>query len=204
MSVPALRESAPSTLPEESGWFQPQPLATRDIGLVGNTFKSQIKRELVLDRDSDSTTAALASAPATGTMPAAESLARRINQAVHRTIPRSLPTPVLSLQPLQEWEGYVVEIESKKFWARLVDRTTGGKVEEELAEFPIGDVSDEDRNLLTVGSVFRWVIGYQRARGGSKRRVSQVTFRRMPAWSPNELKDAEKTAKKFVETIIWD
>jgi len=128
----------------------------------------------------------------------------RIDRAVRRVFPPLRTAPEISLQPLQEWEGYVVEIGADKFSARLVDRTAGDSLETEYTEFPIADVSDDDKNLLIIGAVFRWVIGYQRARGGTKRRVSQITFRRMPAWSPKELKEAEKTAKAFVDAIVWD
>ncbi len=69
------------------------------------------------------------------------------------------------------------------FAACLVDVTAGQRTEEEMADFPIADLSDDDRKLLAPGAVFRWVIGYQGSRGGTKRRVSQVSFRRMPTWS---------------------
>jgi len=112
--------------------------------------------------------------------------------------------PELSLQPLQEWEGYVAEVGDTTFTARLVDRTAGRFVEDEAAEFPIADLSDNDRGLLAPGAVFRWVIGYLRSRGGSKRRVSQITFRRMPAWSRRELREASKAAEHFLKTTAWD
>jgi hypothetical protein len=122
-----------------------------------------------------------------------------------RRIPTSVfGAPELSLEPLQEWEGYVTEIREESFSARLVDRTAGKSIEAEAADFPIADLSEDDRKLLVVGGVFRWVIGYQRARGGSKRRVSQVTFRRMPSWSRLELIESAKLAGRLVDAITWD
>jgi hypothetical protein len=87
----------------------------------------------------------------------------------------------LWLQSLQEWEGYVSEVGEKTFRARLVDLTANQKFEDEVAEFAIEELSDDNAALLLEGAVFRWVIGYQRSESGTKRRVSEVVFRRLPA-----------------------
>lgn len=131
-------------------------------------------------------------------------LNRRLDSAVQSIFARPLRLPRLSLEPLQEWEGYVSTISEDRFTARLIDITAGKKREEEFAEFPISDLSDSDRDLLKEGAVFRWVIGYLRAPGGSKRRVSQITFRRMPAWSSSELKSASLKAENYEREIRWE
>ncbi|MCJ2102701.1 hypothetical protein [Methylobacterium sp. E-046] len=110
----------------------------------------------------------------------------------------------VSLQPLQEWEGYVVELAGDNFTAKLVDRTAGQSSEEEIAEFPIADLSENDRKLLRPGAVFRWVIGYQRSIGGQRRRVSQLVFRRMPSWSRRDLSRAKARAKDLIDNINWE
>ena len=199
-SLPALREGV-STLPEESGWFQPLPITSPDIEFAANAFSKQIQRELFLERAAVGTRSIL---PAKIETTGPDLQTSGINRAIRRTFPHALVAPDVSLQPLQEWEGYVLEVGQTEFSARLVDRTARNVLESEIADFPIADVSDDDRPLLTVGGVFRWVIGYERSRGGTKRRVSQVTFRRMPAWSRKELKQAESTAKHLTETLAWD
>jgi hypothetical protein len=127
----------------------------------------------------------------------------RINGAIVAAFP-VVPRPTaLSLEPLQEWEGYVSEIGEETFTARLLDITLDGKYEEEIADFPISDLSDADRELLKPGAVFRWVIGYQRSIGGTKRRVSQLTFRRLPAWTKKDLSDAARKAGHLSQSIEW-
>ncbi|MBR1206940.1 MULTISPECIES: hypothetical protein [unclassified Bradyrhizobium] len=117
-------------------------------------------------------------------------------------LPRQ-PTP-LSLQPLQEWEGYVSDVGNETFTARLLDVTAGGKYEDEAADFPISDLSETDLDLLKPGAVFRWVIGYQRQIGGTKRRVSQITFRRLPAWTKRDIAEASRRAESLAQSIEWD
>ncbi|MDR6305950.1 hypothetical protein GGQ85_003677 [Nitrobacter vulgaris] len=128
----------------------------------------------------------------------------RISTAIVSAL-RKPPAPLsISLEPLQEWEGYVSTIAEGSFTARLVDKTKGNSVEDEEADFPIDDLTDEDRQLLVPGAVFRWVIGYQRTMSGTKRRVSQITFRRLPAWTRRELQHARSRAEEMASTIQWD
>jgi hypothetical protein len=110
----------------------------------------------------------------------------------------------LSLQPLQEWEGYVISVGPDQFTARLVDVTRGQQIEEEAADFPLADLSDDNLTLLKEGAVFRWVIGYQRSPGGTKRRVSQVTFRRLPAWTKEDMQTAKSKAERLIREIPWE
>lgn len=110
----------------------------------------------------------------------------------------------LSFHALQEWEGYVLDIQRETFTARLVDKTAQGTVEGEIGEFAISDISDDDRALLRPGAIFRWTIGYQRTKGGTKRRVSDIVFRRLPMWTKSELSESAKRAKDLAERIVWE
>ncbi len=111
---------------------------------------------------------------------------------------------LISLEPLQEWEGYVTAIANECFTARLVDKTADKIVEEEIADFPLEEVRDVDQALLKEGAVFRWVIGYLRQASGMKMRASQIVFRRMPAWTKSELSKARVEAKQIADGIAWD
>lgn len=128
----------------------------------------------------------------------------RISNAILSAFPKSTVSLSISLEPLQEWEGYVSNISEKSFTARLVDKTLGNTIEDEEADFLIDDLSDEDRQLLVRGAVFRWIIGYQRTTSGTKRRVSQITFRRLPAWTKRELEHARSRAEELASAIQWD
>ena len=81
-------------------------------------------------------------------------------------------------QVLQEWEGYVIEIGEDDFTVRLLDLTAGSSHEEEEAVIPLSEISEDDFKHLRLGSIFRWVIGYERSTSGTKQRVSQIVFPR--------------------------
>lgn len=112
--------------------------------------------------------------------------------------------PRAFFEPLQEWEGYVTEVAEMEFSANLVDKTRGHNTEDEEATFAIEDVSDSDLELVRPGAIFRWSIGYLREREGTKRRISQLVFRRLPAWSSNDVQRSRAVAESFVASIVWE
>ena len=105
--------------------------------------------------------------------------------------------PVAMLHALQEWEGYVVELTDTQFTARLLDVTAQAAFEEEEADIPYDEISDVDRPKIRLGSIFRWVIGYERSAAGTKKRVSQIVFRDLPAVAKSDLLAAEAWAAKM-------
>ncbi len=105
---------------------------------------------------------------------------------------------------LQEWEGYVEEIGEDYVVASLVDTTAGESVSKEKAEVPLSEISEGDRDLVRVGAVFRWVIGYRKLESGQKERSSQIVFRRLPQWTAVEVRRAHSDAadlSKYFEEI---
>ena len=109
--------------------------------------------------------------------------------------------PTASLHALQEWEGYVVDVRMKDFVARLVDLTSGSAHEEEEAVIPRAELSDGDDAKMRAGSIFRWVIGYERSSAGTKRRISQIVFRDLPAVTKNDLRDGEVWATEMARSL---
>jgi hypothetical protein len=97
--------------------------------------------------------------------------------------------------PLQKWEGVVLKTNPESFFARLVDLTSPGVGQE--AEFPLEEVAPSDRELLAEGAVFYWHIGYLDQIDGQRVRASSLRFRRLPAWTGRELKEAEEKAKRL-------
>lgn len=106
-----------------------------------------------------------------------------------------VPTP--SLHALQEWEGYVTDIGDDAFGARLLDVTAGDAVEREDALIPLEEVSAEDRQRMELGSIFRWVIGYERSVGGTRRRVSQIVFLDLPSITDRDLDQGREWADRL-------
>lgn len=121
-----------------------------------------------------------------------DSLARRIDFP----LPPERRAPRVTLHALQEWEGYVVDIGKTDFVARLIDLTAGAEHEDEEATIPLAEISDRDAERIREGSIFRWVIGYERSVTGTKKRVSQIVFRDLPAITAADLRDAEAWAEE--------
>jgi len=107
---------------------------------------------------------------------------------------------ISSVYTLQEWEGYVISVDERTFTANLIDKTANKSRAEEQIEFDIDDVSEDDRILITHGAIFRWSIGYQK-QNGTKRKISEIVFRRLPAWSRAEIKKATEMALSLAEGV---
>ena len=110
-------------------------------------------------------------------------------------------TPRTTLHPIQEWEGYVVEIGNSEFTAQLVDLTSwqsSSAIEEAI--IPKEEISDLDASKMQVGSVFRWVIGYERSIAGTtKKRVSQIVFRDLGVVTNSDIERGRKWAQQTVD-----
>ena len=113
--------------------------------------------------------------------------------------------PVPSIQDkfisLQKWEGVVIEVRKDSFLSRLHDLTE--KNPEEEAEFPLEEVTDEDKKLVKPGAIFYWNIGYLDSRTGQRKRESIIRFRRLPAWRKEEIEAFKHEAKHIQDTIGW-
>ena len=101
---------------------------------------------------------------------------------------------------IQEWEGYVVAIRDEDFVVRLRDMTAGSTSEEE-AEIPLAEISRQDSEKIHPGSVFRWVIGYERSASGTKRRVSEIVFRDVPEITETDLRDGAAWADEAIRSL---
>ncbi len=108
------------------------------------------------------------------------------------------PHSRVSLHALQEWEGYIVSIEEDEFVARLIDITAGEKYETEEATIPLEEISEYDRTNLELGSIFRWVIGYECLSGGTRKRVSEIVFRDFPRLTKSELQASKEWAREIL------
>lgn len=94
----------------------------------------------------------------------------------------------------QQWEGTVTAISEDSFTATLEDLTDPA-VSEESAELFLEDVSESDRELVELGAVFYWSVGYEDTPRGRERK-SIIRFRRLPGWSRQQLNAVkEKTAE---------
>ena len=113
---------------------------------------------------------------------------------------KAAPKALHEFKSLQAWEGSVEHVGTTTFTARLYDRTRPG--EEETAEFELSEIDDDDLSLVAPGAVFYWDVGYLITHGG-RRRASEIRFRRLPAWTREELKEARAEAAKFCDVMSW-
>ena len=102
---------------------------------------------------------------------------------------------------LQEWEGYVEEIGEDEFVAMLADLTAHQPYESEEAVIPLSEISDQDRSRIKVGSIFRWVIGYESSVGGTRRRVSQIVFRNLPRMTDADIQSGRNWMQSVKSAI---
>jgi hypothetical protein len=95
---------------------------------------------------------------------------------------------------LQKWEGCVTKVGTDTFWARL--STVVGEGPDQDAEIYIEEVDVEDQLLIQPGAVFYWTIGYL-DRPSGRQRISVLRFRRLPAWTRQDLIRARSKALKL-------
>lgn len=101
----------------------------------------------------------------------------------------------------QRWEGYVTEIHSDSFIARLEDLTNPGT--HELITFDLNDVSPEDEQLLKVGATFYFSVGYV-LNNGQREKTSLLRFKRIAEWTEDEFDRAIDRGKRLSKNIKWD
>ena len=152
-------------------------------------------RPSTTDRDQDKDTSTLPS------FPAHDQGEDNFSRILRFPSPELTRPPAATLHAFQEWEGHVVEVGTTSFMARLVDLTAGSTYEQEEADIPLADLSDEDSAKIQVGRVFRWVIGYERSATGTKKRVSQIVFRDLPTITKSDLKNGEKWALDTIQAL---
>jgi len=99
----------------------------------------------------------------------------------------------------QLFEGTVIAVNSDEgtFTARLADLTSGGPDEE--GEFALNELNG-DEYLAVPGAFFTWAVGLQ-TRGTTKQRVSDIRFRRLPAFTPLAIQKAISEAVQLAEAL---
>ena len=115
-------------------------------------------------------------------------------------IPLRIPEtrrPEHRTEVLQQWEGIVETVGDENFTARVRDLTNNEHYPSEIAELPIEDISDDDRELLQTGAVFYLTVGRSISFNGRQQRFGRIVFRRLPGWTPSTFRRAEKRAKNL-------
>jgi len=101
----------------------------------------------------------------------------------------------------QRWVGYITAISGVEFSARLEDLNDPGTYE--VADFEIKEVSKSDKELLSVGAVFYWSVGYSNDNGQVSKK-SLIRFKRTVPFTEDEVNEVVDWADKMIKGINWD
>jgi hypothetical protein len=118
------------------------------------------------------------------------------NVVLRPRVPTAAKVSGPHLQVSQLWEGTVIDVRDDQFAATLTDKT-GPSNPDEQAVFECAEVSQDDRNLISPGSVFYWTIGTRHTPAGRLENISMIEFRRSPAWTERSLADAENRTSRI-------
>jgi hypothetical protein len=100
------------------------------------------------------------------------------------------------------WVGFVSSIGAKTFRAKVEDLKSNNKVYED-AEFEINDLAEDEINMLKIGSVFYWSIGYE-YRNGTKKKESFIRFKRLPKFTDNQIDTALDLSNELFDSLNWE
>lgn len=101
----------------------------------------------------------------------------------------------------QKWIGHIVEINSNGFVAKLEDLSAHGT--NEIGEFEMDDVSEEDKILVKLGSAFYWSVGYSNENGQVSKK-SFVRFQRILNWDEPYFDRVMDRAESLSKKLKWE
>jgi hypothetical protein len=102
---------------------------------------------------------------------------------------------------LKKLEGTVLRLEGTGFVARLVENATDFPAIE--ANIDLEELPESERPFAIEGASLVLTVGY-RYQGGTRKRESEIYFRRLPPWTDDEAQKALASAHKLVNAINWD
>lgn len=104
------------------------------------------------------------------------------------------PAPNGHFKVIQKWAGKIVELHEEHFVAELTDLTQEGI--QEIGDFDIAQIQNDDKDLLMEGAAFSWVIGTQTVRG-TVFNSSFIRLRRLPKYTEKDKKRSYEVAEKM-------
>lgn len=123
-------------------------------------------------------------------LPNAATMAEVIPIATHQ--PRAGRTQQTEhVQVRARWIGVVTAVSDQTFHADITDQDDATAVRE-TAELTRAALSQDDYALLAIGAVFYWTVGYAKNASGTCRTFSEIRFRRLPVWTPADLRKLDE------------
>jgi hypothetical protein len=107
--------------------------------------------------------------------------------------------PLNCFNSKRKYQGEVRELTNDGFIGRL--RNLSESAPDQEAEFYFEDVSPNDKELVAIGALFYWNIGYMTLVGGQRLGCHTLAFKRLPVWTKTEIKAAKQRAKSLFEWV---
>lgn len=107
-------------------------------------------------------------------------------------LPSSQPTTTVGL-----WLGSVEQVAAESLIAHLVDLEHGRP--EEIAEFDLAEIAEDDRALVRAGATFFWLITRVQTESGRVEQRSELRFRRLLPPSEQEMTSGKEWAAAALE-----
>ena len=102
---------------------------------------------------------------------------------------------------VQIWEGTVLSVDEGKGCMHAVLHAKRGQVEDHEGEIYFDWVMDQDRDLVAIGAVFYLTIYKSRLRGGTIVNSQELRFRRLPAWSRQQVAKVGELAAQIAHKM---
>lgn len=101
----------------------------------------------------------------------------------------------------QKWIGYIIQIRKSTFKARLEDKNNPGTYE--IASFDFDEVSKGDQELVSIGAVFYWSVGFATI-NSQVTKQSLIRFKRCVDFTEEEIDTIVDKANYLKDNIVWD
>lgn len=102
--------------------------------------------------------------------------------------------------PMQVWEGTVIEVDQAIGEMRVVLDAKLGQMSRHTADIELQWVSEQDRDLVRPGAVFYLTL-YKQTRRGSIANAQELRFRRLPAWSADQIRQIKQEAASMMSKM---
>lgn len=118
-----------------------------------------------------------------------------------------LPRLAKTMQPQIEaavpqiWEGTVLAVNEAGGSLRASLRAKRGEIEDHVGEIAFEWVMDQDRDLVAPGAVFYLTIYKSRLRGGTVLNSQELRFRRLPAWTKQQVAKVQELAESIAKKM---
>lgn len=104
---------------------------------------------------------------------------------------------------LQSWECVVKAFDIQRIVAVTKDLINRDNPDEEI-EVDLETIPEADHDLIQLGAVFYWHVGYLKDAKGTVMRGSVFRFRRLPAWSRKDIENASLKADELRKILVQE